>query len=74
MKLKCYTHNRRVMLLPSTNFVHRSDGTKCDTTSVLCGDQIMFKKTVMAFFDQPTYKEALEEDFISMARQDNQVL
>ena len=28
MKLKC-VHIRRVMVLPSGNTIHRSDGTKC---------------------------------------------
>lgn len=28
MKLKC-NHNRRVMVLPSGNTIHRSDGIRC---------------------------------------------
>ena len=34
MKLKCQ-HNRRVMVLPSENVVHRQDGSACDAAETL---------------------------------------
>ena len=39
MKLKC-NHVRRVMVLPSGNTVHRSDGSQCLGSLTIGGDQV----------------------------------
>jgi hypothetical protein len=39
MKLKC-NHKRRVMVLPSGNTVHRSDGTDCRGTMSIGGSNV----------------------------------
>jgi hypothetical protein len=37
MKLKCETHNRRVMVLDNAKVLHRNDGSECKTERVAIG-------------------------------------
>lgn len=39
MKLKC-NHQRRIMVLPSGNTIHRSDGTDCRGTMSIGGNVV----------------------------------
>lgn len=39
MKLKC-NHGRRVMVLPSSHTVHRSDGSQCLGILTIGGDKV----------------------------------
>lgn len=49
MKVKCYTHDRRVMLIPNGNprfeqfriLIHREDGSHCDSKTIAVGEKLM---------------------------------
>lgn len=46
MKLKCKTHDRRVMVLESETVIHRNDGTKCES-DVVMGDRFYTPREVL---------------------------
>lgn len=63
MKIKCYAHDRRVMMLrdkliPTEIIIHRDDGSHCDTKSLRQG-----KKLFLYRVEQGT------DDSIDMTRQ-----
>ena len=46
MKIKCWTHNRRVMMLrdkglPVEVIVHRNDGSHCDSYKLVQGSKVL---------------------------------
>lgn len=46
MKIKCYTHDRRVMMLrdkdiPVEVIIHRNDGSHCNTATLVLGNTLL---------------------------------
>lgn len=41
MKLKCFDHNKRVMVLDSGKTLHRQDGLECRSKHIFIGSEVL---------------------------------